>query len=232
MRSSLPAGLLLFVLLLSVGGAQAQPPMEGMAEGMPPMAQMPQFQGMEMGIFDGTLVETKGAGKKAPVPGHAVAIVIFQNGQRVLMLNKKTDEQGRFQFKNIFMDPSYSYLIGTMWNGKLYEMHDLKLKKGEKVRKIEFLIGEGSPHGAADVSPPLEEPVEAAPQAPVEPAPEARPPGPSDLMRAAAPAPGSAEGAFSVGSYWEHPYQKIAIVLSGIVALAALYHWVQPKRRD
>ncbi|HSA60478.1 MAG TPA: hypothetical protein VLJ37_12435 [bacterium] len=224
MKTTLLAGFLLLLLSFPKGGAQAQQPMGGMAEGMPPMAQMPQFQGMQMGVFDGTLVEMKGGGKKAPVPGQTVAIVVFQNGQRVLMLNKKTDEQGRFQFKNIFMDPSFSYLIGTMWNGKLYEMTDLGLKEGEKERKIELSVGEGSPYWVTDVKPPQEEPAEAEA--------EALPQGPSDLMRASSPPPASAEGAFSVGSYWEYPYQKIALVLSGIVALAGLYHLVQPERRD
>ncbi|QQR81346.1 MAG: hypothetical protein IPJ69_04235 [Deltaproteobacteria bacterium] len=139
--------LFCILCISQVGGAQPfSGPMGSMPQGMPPMGQMPQFQGMKTGVFNGTLVTKEASGKKTPVVGQTVVILVFQNGQRMLMLNKKTDEKGQFQFKNIFIDPSFSYQIGTMWNQNLYVIPELHLEENQKEKKIEFLIGEGSPY--------------------------------------------------------------------------------------
>ncbi|MDO8519082.1 MAG: hypothetical protein Q7T11_02835 [Deltaproteobacteria bacterium] len=149
----------------------------------------PPHANAETGVIEGTL--------KPLHVGHTVVLMVFQNGQRVLMLDKETDAQGKFSFKNIFADPSYAYAVGAMVGNQVYVMPDLKLKPGEKKITVEFPIGPGSPY--------------------LMPA-ESASPAPGD--QAMAPQASDAKTPFS--TKWGTPYQKVAVLLSLFVLFLAL----------
>ncbi len=118
--------------------------------GFAAMAQpmMPQM-GFKTGVFNGNLFTQEGDGKIA-VKNHPVAIMVFQNGERVLMLDKTTDEKGHFEFGNIFRDPSFSYTFGTMLDEQLYLLTGLQLGADEEKKNVDFMVGKNSPNFVPD----------------------------------------------------------------------------------
>lgn len=152
----------------------------------------------DTGVIEGTLFVTDAQGKKAAHPTHPVVIMVFQNGQRILMLDKATDEKGHFVFKNIFSDPSYTYAVGSMVENSVYVLPDLRLKKGEKKITVDFTVGPGSPYLVPSAP-------ETAPQGNMEGmAPQAN-------MGGMAPSEHDHNAPVKKGSA---PYQKVAIGLS------------------
>ncbi len=91
------------------------------------------------------------ASDKSPLGSQDVVIMVFQNGERVLMLNKKTDAKGIVVFKNIFADPDFTYAIGAMEGEKPYVIPSLQLKPGEKELSVDLPIGPGSPYDASQM---------------------------------------------------------------------------------
>ena len=63
------------------------------------LAQMPEFQGIEKGVLQGRVLFMD---TKAPMPSQAIVIIAYFDGNRILMLDKQTDANGRFEFQNIF----------------------------------------------------------------------------------------------------------------------------------
>jgi len=96
--------------------------------------------GFKTGILRGFLYE-KIEGQKKAVADQSVAIMVFQNGQRVLMLDKKSDEKGYFEFKNIFRDMAFKYTLGAMNKDHLYLINDLQMKEDQESLFVEFEIG-------------------------------------------------------------------------------------------
>ena len=176
-----------FLLSLSVY-AQMQAP-----EGVPPHASM------ETGVIEGTLYKLGEKGAKNPFPDQTVVIMVFQNGQRVLMLDKETDKKGKFSFKNIFADPSFAYAVGSMIGSEVYVLPDLQLKPGQGKITVDFPIGPGSPHLVQTMS-------------------GGAPPGDPSMMSAASDGDKTPYSTQSMG----HPYQKVTIALTIFVLFLAV----------
>lgn len=190
--------LFLIALFLCVTNAHAQPqgPMAGNI-----------LPGVERGKILGVLVE-KEKGAQKPMGGQSIALMVFQNGQRILVLDKNTDEKGNFVFGNIFKDSSYTYALGYMREQELYVMPDLQIKPGGVDLNVQFIIGAGSPYRIAQ-----EEMNQAMNASQGE-------NGGVDLGMSS-----SAGGAasFSAMGKWADSYQTLALVLSGLVLLLSFY---------
>ena len=98
------------------------------------------------GEIVGTLFTQNEKGEKTPAPQQKVSLLVFNNDQQVLMLEKPTDQNGHFHFKNIFRDPAFSYGLGLMYNDDLFVYPRFHLEKNEIIKKIEFHVGQGSPY--------------------------------------------------------------------------------------
>lgn len=151
----------LFLNLIFSPAAMAQDPSNA----------MPPIQGMEVGLLQGNLFVEKTPGKKEVLPDFVVALMVFQDGKRILMLDKKTDAKGFFEFKNIFKDPAYTYTVGTIYEDMLYLIPNLTLKKEDKVLKVDFVVGPKSPHLVGSASEmmkgaPAEQGTQATPNSP------------------------------------------------------------------
>lgn len=198
----LPLLILSLVLLPLILHAQPQ--------GMLPPHETP---GLETGEIVGTLFYIDKKGVKKPLGSHKVAIVVFQNNQRVLMLHKDTNEKGIFGFKNIFKNPAYSYALGVLYEGKPYLLGSLQLKKDESKRVVEFRVGEGSPH-LMEGMPPVREKVSS----------------PSTVSFMAPPS-STVAGSLSVPSVIAYPYQQIAVILVVLVLIfAGYFYFSEPKK--
>lgn len=163
-----------------------------------PMADMPTT--VETGILKAKLYHVQDS---SPLADQEVVIMVFQNGERVLMLNKKTDSKGIVVFKNIFADPAFTYAIGTMEGDKPYVIPSLALKSGSKEISLELPVGEGSPFDA------------------------------SQMMTPSGMAPSSSGGAkpqFTVSSFLGTVDQKIAITLSLLVFVVFVLLAARGKR--
>lgn len=90
---------------------------------------------LEVGQLEGTLVKNG-----RPLAGKDVVIQVEQDGQTLLTLPKKTDEQGQFVFKNIFKDPQYRYFLLTEYEGKVYRHGPLQLLGKQESLKTVFAI--------------------------------------------------------------------------------------------
>lgn len=189
---------LLLLGVLSAGFAAAQQP----AAGMPPHAGAAMPNMGPTGVVEGSLFSLDSKGKKQPVAGQTVAMMVFENGQQVLMLEKTTDAQGKFIFKNIFKNKAYAYGFGTMYQDSLYVYPHFSLGDKEDVKAVAFQIGNGSPY-ARDLAsmgmPPKAE------------------------ESAQAPAMGKAPEQHGHDNSWSKPYQQMATVLGVLVLMAAAY---------
>lgn len=176
---------------------------------------------MAAGRLEGQVFTEDTAGKRTPLPNQKVTLVVLQNGSAVLKLPKVTDAEGKFQFKNIFDDPSFEYAVETAYESRVYLMLHLHLEKGSTVIDAPFRVGEGSPYVMADIPPQSQQGEEGALEeeeghvhAPAGPmmggGPEMSPP-----PAAEAPMPDLVRKGF---------FQKIAFGLAGLVAAAALYY--------
>lgn len=102
----------------------------------------------EIGILKAKLYRIQ---DNSPLANQEVVIMVFQNEERVLMLNKKTDAKGIVVFKNIFADSAFTYAVGTMEGEKPYVIPSLSLKPGNKEISVELPVGEGSPYDASQM---------------------------------------------------------------------------------
>ena len=185
---------LCFVSLLSLK-VQAQQPPPHMDSVMP---------GVEKGILDGVLVVSDEGKKEKPIPNQAVVLMVFQNGERILMLNKETDAAGKFQFKNIFKDEQFEYALGTMVEEQPYLMSGIRMNKSQESLQVRFVVGKGSPY-KIDRAASEHEHEEASP-------------GSMQGMNAAS----NTRTPLTAQSFWAKSYQKMAIILAGIVSLIVL----------
>ena len=193
--------IILFIFISSVAFAQMPPPGT-----MPPM-------GMGKGRIVGMLYSVDKAGKKTPLVDYPVGIMVFQNGQRMLTLDKKTGTKGEFTFKNIKQEDGFTYVLGVIENEKLYVMSDIALKPSEDVFKADFRVGEGSPYLMEDVD------LHAAQAGDV--APEGAPPAMSGQMGSGT----SSKSALSVEKVLGHPHQKLAVLLGVLVLAMGFYFY-------
>jgi len=190
--------LILMIILLLPVSAMAQ-------SGM-----MPQHlaKGKETGFIRGTLVTKNKKGQEQPVREFKVAIMVFYQGQRVLILDKTTDKKGRFEFKNIFKDADYVYALGAIFKDKLFIYPNLSLDSSRKALEVRFQIGEGSPHEVQDAN--------------------LSRMGQNSLPNQGATVPMSSmanpKSSLNVSGIWKESYQKVALFLSVIVIfLGGLY---------
>lgn len=166
------------------------------AGGMPDMG--------KTGVIEGKVFSMDAQGQKKPVSGQEITMLIFNEGQQVLMLKKITDEKGGFVFKNIFQNQSFAYGFGTLFEEKLYVFPRFSLGTGEDVRKIDFQIGDGSPYFRDPATMGMKPDGEGSPSA-------------GGVM------PSGAEGEHAHDNSWSKPYQLMAIGLGVLVAIAAAY---------
>ncbi|MBX7149611.1 hypothetical protein K1X76_11080 [bacterium] len=181
---------------------------------MPPAGSMPPMF-MGKGFIEGTLYKME-KGKKQVLTDHPIGIMVFQNGQRLLTLDKKTDANGNFKFKNIKQEDGFSYVLGVIENDKLYVMSDITLTPAQDVFKADFNVGEGSPYLMEDVD---------LHAAQAEANAESASPNEADTpaMTGQMGSGESSKSALSVASPWEKPHQKLAILLSVFVLGLSFY---------
>lgn len=172
-----------------------------------PMMQMPDMG--KTGVVEGTVFTVDGLGQKKPVVGQEIKMIIFNNGQQVLMLSKTADEKGQFSFKKIFQNPEFEYGFGTFYEENLYVLPRFSLADGEDVKKIAFQIGAGSPYFRDMAS--MGIPSDASEVLPSMPQPN----GGTEM-------PSSGEKQ-NHDTSWSKPYQSLAVVLGVLVAIAAAY---------
>lgn len=117
------------------------------AEQMPPQTSPHEMPGVaNTGEIAGVLFTQNEKGTKTPLTQQQVSLIVFNNNQQVLMLEKTTDQNGHFHFKNIFRDPAFSYGLGLSYNNDLFVYPRFQLDKNEAIKKIEFQVGTGSPY--------------------------------------------------------------------------------------
>lgn len=168
---------------------------------------------VKRGFFRGRVYFQDEKGGKNYLDAQTVALMVHEDGKQVLMLDKKTNEKGEFEFKNIFRDPRFQYALGTSYNDQLYVITGLSLGEDEESREIDFLVGGVSPYlvdleelhsqgaGSSSVDVGM----------------------PSSVLLQKAP--------FSVEGGILYPYQKIALALCGMVLSLAAYFMLSKKWR-
>lgn len=154
---------------------------------------MAAFPGMKTGVLTGQAYEMEN-GKKVPLANHSIAIMVFQNGERVLMLDKTTDAKGAFKFQNIFRHADFVYSLGILHDENLFVIPEIQLQENEESKAIDFQVGKGSPY--------LVDTKHTASQA-------------TDI---AMPSGSGGITPFSVKG-WTHSHQKVALILSAFVLL-------------
>lgn len=165
----------------------------------------------DAGIITGTIFSTDEKGGKKPLVGQKVSIVIYKDGQQVLVLEKQTDQKGKFEFKNIFKDPTFAYDFVTVYNEALFVYPHVHLKPEEKMKEIDFEVGENSPYKTEQDA-----------QGSTESAP---PPGMGLEDSTAHNMP-------ITNPKWARPFQTFALALCAVVLLFAGYYYFSPKFRN
>lgn len=145
-------------------------------------------------------------GSGEPLAAQNVGLMVFYQQERVLILDKVTDSNGRFSFQNIFQDSEYSYSLGTIFNDDLYIITDLHLPLGQEVLTVEMPVGEGSQLFKGPVAQLMEQ----------------VPPGQQGMESSNDP---------DVARDLDRIYRRIAIVLSALVILLALVLMAQGRGR-
>lgn len=91
----------------------------------------------EVGVITGALrVESGNA-----IPEHAVLLNVFHKDQMVLQIPKKTDSEGKYQFKNIFRSPDFHYIISAEYEGKLYGTKPISLDPKQSLIQLDLNLG-------------------------------------------------------------------------------------------
>lgn len=108
-------------------------------------AQMPaELANKPKGILNGKLTHKMSNNEIKVLSDHKVAMMVFFQGQRILLLDKSTDKEGKFSFSNIFQDPDYKYALGAVVDGKLYVYPKIGLELGQDKIEVNFEVGENS----------------------------------------------------------------------------------------
>ncbi len=165
------------------------------------------FPGMEMGELRGTVWVSDTEGNKKPLSHSEVALVVFHKGEQVLALHKPSDANGEFVFKNIFKDPSFEFAIGVLYEDSPYVMEGLHLEPYQDFLAVDLQVGEGSPYLVPQNI--VQEELKT----------DLNMPPPSSTVK----------GSFSVSKAWGEPHQKMALFLSAMVVILALYFGLKKK---
>lgn len=75
---------------------------------------------------------------------YPVSLDIFHKDQMVLKIPKKTDPDGKYQFKNIFQSPDFHYIVNTEYEGKLYATKPVSLGPKESLLRLDLALGNES----------------------------------------------------------------------------------------
>lgn len=164
------------------------------------------------GIVLGRLVLVDENQKKTPLPGANVGIMVFHRGERVLMLDKTSDDQGNFIFKNIFRDPDYAYSLGSIYQDVLHVFPRFSLAADQEEHRVEFLVGPGSPHVLGNVEQMLQA---------------------KNAKKTSNFREGTGEvvkASYTAGSFLENEHQKVAVILSALVLFFAAFILLKNKR--
>jgi len=89
------------------------------------------------GVIVGTLYDED----NKPLGQHKVVLEIFHEKNMILAIPKNTAPDGAYRFKNIFQRPGFSYFVTTRYRDGLYSTPAVKLRPGEKERKVDLVIG-------------------------------------------------------------------------------------------
>lgn len=149
----------------------------------------------------GVLVGTVIKGKSVPLGEQSVALEIFHRGRPVLTIPKRTGADGSYQFKNIFRNPDFSYVISTSYNGTTHRTKPASLGMDEDSITLNL-----------DVSA-----TPSTPTTPATPSAVAKPPHGKYLMR-------------KKGGWPFTGYQTLAIILS-IIAIGGAVYVVRKRKR-
>lgn len=181
-----------------------------------PMGEMPHALTKDAGLLRGTLFREEN-NKKEFIQNEVVALIVFYQGKRVLMLDKKTDSQGHFEFKNIFRDPDYVYALGVMLEDELYVYPDIQIQKDQKVVHVDFPVGPESPYHV---------------DAQMEEGDNSETAEPSTNMGTTMGIAADVEKTpFSVTSFYQNSHQKLTLFLSGVVLILSLIFYFKKERR-
>ena len=193
-----------FILLFFVLGAG-----DLLAQGPPAMMVPPHAQqGVQTGLIEGEVFYRDP--DKKPLVGEKVVLLVKRGEEQVLILSKQTDQSGRFQFKNIFKDPLFSYSFAVIFNEQLYVIPHLSLPPGEDKKFLSFEVGPTSPYAVE--SPP----------------PESMAPSPDGMV--AMPPPSSLVAPSFTVSRWEsRTPQRIGLALAILVVIVALHFSLRRK---
>lgn len=98
---------------------------------------------MASGVIKGRLLKE---GK--PMPGHEVVLEVMRQGVAVLSIPKAADVEGRYQFKNIFQSPEFSYAVSAEFEGEIYRTPFISLKAGQGEARLDLKVGPGQESAA------------------------------------------------------------------------------------
>lgn len=170
------------------------------------------FPGMEMGKMTGE-VYLLSNNKKQFLPNQEIALIVFQGEDEMLKLHKPTDDKGQFEFKNIFRDPKFHYIVGTFYKDKMYIYDRISLEKNQELHHVSLQVGEGSPF-LLNVTPEAEKTQTKQ--------------GASTVTDQSMPfnMAESTNASHSVKGFLQEPYQKVVLALSLVVILfSAYFYW-------
>lgn len=108
------------------------------AHAMPPTQSPHEKQIMDTGIITGALLSEP----NKPISNQDVILEVYERGNLILSLPKKTDTKGVYQFKNIFQTPDFTYSISANIDGNLYRTSTVSLSKDEKTKKMDLVINQ------------------------------------------------------------------------------------------
>lgn len=128
-RAAIPAFAI--ASLLCIAQASAAPPQE---EPSPHEASAP-----------GRIVGRLTGEGQAPLPQHTVTLEILRERTLILAIPKQTDANGRYEFKNIFRSPEFSYAVSAQHEGKTYRTPFVSLSTREEQRTLDLATGNGAP---------------------------------------------------------------------------------------
>ncbi len=104
------------------------------------------------GIITGRLLKDG----KAVLGGHQVVLEILSGHKVVLTIPKPTDNNGSYQFKNIFKTPEFAYSISTEFEGKIYRTDFISLGEKDSKKVVDLIVGAGAKDGP-QLPPPMNE---------------------------------------------------------------------------
>ncbi len=113
---------------------------------------MPHGTDIATGIITGKLLKD---GKPA-LGGHQVVLEILNGHKVVLTIPKPTDNNGNYQFKNIFKSPEFAYSVSTEFEGKTYRTDFISLGEKDSKKVVDLIVGAGAKEGPA-LPPPMDE---------------------------------------------------------------------------